>query len=70
MHKLRYLRGLLVVTQLAALLLGHALPDMRAKDRHDAVVELHRVLGVEIQRPVDAVGGVPLLLLALGVELQ
>ena len=70
MHKLRYLRGLLVVAQAAALLLGHALPDMRAKDRHDAVVELHRVLGVEIQRPVDAVGGVPLLLLALGIELQ
>src|SRR5206468_1226261 len=44
------------------------IPHVRAEDRHGAVVHLHRVLGVEVERPVDALRRVPLLLLALVVE--
>src|SRR5271166_2387308 len=69
-HELRDLRGLQVVAHLAALLLGHPVPNVGTKDRNDAVVEHHRVLGVEIERPVDPFPGVPLLLFALIVKLQ
>src|SRR6516225_2393497 len=69
-HELRDLRGLQVMARLAPLLPGHPAPDIGAEYWDDAVVEHHRVLGVEIERPVDPFGGVPLLLLALVVELQ
>ena len=55
---------------MAAFGLGHPVPNVGAEDRDDSVVEHHRVLGVEIERPVDPFRGVPLLLLALVIELQ
>ena len=70
MHELRDLRGLQVVAYLAALLVGHAVPDVGAVDRDHPVVEQHRVFRVEILRPVDPLGGIPLLLLAFGIKLQ
>ena len=70
MHELRDRRGLLVVADLDLLLVGQPVPDIGAEDRDGTVVELHRVLGIEILRPVDAQRRVPLLLLALVVELQ
>jgi len=69
-HELRDLRSLQVMARLAALLLGHPVPDIGAEDRDDPVVEHHRVFRVEIERPVDALGGVPLLLFSLVVKLQ
>jgi len=69
-HELRDRRGLQVMTNPPALLLVHPVPQFRAEDVQDAVVEHHRVLGIKIERPVDPIGGVPLLLLALGIELQ
>src|SRR6185312_14337041 len=70
MHELRDAGGLLMVTDLAPLLVGEPPPDIGAEDRDHPVVELHRVLGIELLRPVDAQRRVPLLLLALVVELQ
>ncbi len=70
MHELRDRRGLLVMADLDLLLVGQPAPDLGAEDRDGTVIELHRVLGIELLRPVDAQRGVPLLLLALVVELQ
>ena len=58
------------MTNPAALLLVHAVPQVGAEDVDDPVVEHHRVFRIEVERPVDPLGGVPLLLLALGIELQ
>ena len=53
-----------------ALLLVHAVPQVGSVNVDDPVVEHHRVFRIEVERPVDALGGVPLLLFALGIELQ
>src|SRR5207248_10924462 len=49
---------------------GEVGPECRAAGRDEAVVGLLRILGVEVLRPVEAGGGVPLLLVALVVERQ
>src|SRR5579875_2593549 len=54
----------------ATLGFGHPVPQIAAPDLDDPVVEQHRVFRVEVERPVDPLGGVPLLLLAFSVELQ
>ena len=69
-HELRERLRLLMVTQVHLLLVGELVPECRAEDRDEAVVDLLRILGIEVLRPVDARGGVPLLLLALVVERQ
>ncbi len=69
-HELRERLRLLVVSQVHALLVRELLPDRRAEDRDQPVVDLLRILRIEILRPVDAHGGVPLLLLALVVEAE
>ncbi len=70
MNELGYLRRLQVMANLTPLLLVHPVPDVGAEDVDDPVVEHHRVLRIEVERPVDPFGRVPLLLLALGIELQ
>ena len=67
---LERMRGLQVMAHLPALFFVHPVPQIRAEDVDDPVVQHHRVLRIEIERPVDPVGRVPLLLLALGIELQ
>src|SRR5262245_21752916 len=47
-----------------------AVPDVGAVDLHRAIVQAHGIVGVEVGRPVDAYGRVPLLLLALVIEAQ
>src|SRR5687768_2510756 len=56
------------MAELDLLLVGEAIPDGRAVDRDEAVVDLLWILGIEVDGPVDARGGIPLLLLALVVE--
>src|SRR5215831_17103157 len=70
MHELGNLRSLQVMANLPPLFFVHAVPQVSAIDVDDPVVEHHRVFRIEVERPVDAFGGVPLLLLALGIELQ
>jgi len=67
-HELREGLRLLVVAQVDLLLVRHLLPDRRAEDRDEPIVDLLGILGIEVLRPVDAGGRVPLLLLALVVE--
>ena len=69
-HELREGLRLLVVSQVDLLLVRHLVPERRAEDRDQPVVDLLGILRVEVLRPVDAGGRVPLLLLALVVERQ
>src|SRR5262245_26400475 len=54
--------------ELNALLAAHPLPQRRSEDGYVLVGEFLRILRVKIERPVDTVAGVPLLLLALFIE--
>src|SRR5271169_1401443 len=49
---------------------GHLVPKDGAEDVDDPVVEHHWVFRIEVLRPVDPFGRVPLLLFALGIELE
>src|SRR5438132_1543807 len=69
-HELREGLRLLVVAQVDLLLVRHLVPERRAEDRDQPVVDLLGILRVEVLRPVDAGGCVPLLLLAFVVERQ
>src|SRR5215472_10205137 len=69
-HELRERLRLQMMPHPRALLVGEPLPDRGAPDLHGTVVHHHRVLGIEILRPVDAGVRVPLLLLALVVQIQ
>src|SRR6185369_815411 len=52
------------------LLLRHAEVRAGAEDRHALVRQLLGILGIELLRPVDAFGGVPLARLSLLIEAQ
>jgi hypothetical protein len=69
-HELRELLGLQVPSQVGALLRRHPVPDVGAEDRDLLVGQLLRVLGIEVERPVDPRVAVPLPLLALLVQVQ
>src|SRR6201987_1757891 len=58
------------MANLPALLLVHAVPQVSTVNMDDPVVEHHRIFRIEVERPIDPLGGVPLLLLTLGIELQ
>ena len=70
MHELRDRVGLQVAAQPRPLLLGHPAPIVRVVDRDRLVLELHRIVRVELERPVEPRAGIPLLLLALFVEVE
>ncbi len=69
-HELGEGLGLEMVADTRPFLRREALPDGRAIDLDGPVVHHHGVLGIEILGPVEALGGIPLLLLALVVEGQ
>src|SRR3989442_2082184 len=50
------------------LLVGQPTPDGRAVDRNELVVDLLRVLRIEVERPIDPDRRIPLLLLALVIQ--
>src|SRR5438046_2485786 len=52
------------------LLVGHLAPVLSIEDRYGLVLELHRIVGIELERPVETRRGIPLLLLALLIELE
>ena len=66
-HELRQRPGHLLGAQLPDVLLAELLPDVRAVDRDLLVGEVLR-LGIDRGGPVERLGGVPLLALALLVE--
>src|SRR5713226_4124245 len=49
-------------------LVGQPTPDGRAVDRNEPVVDLLRVLRIEVERPIDPDRRIPLLLLALVIQ--
>src|SRR5688572_14917273 len=57
-----------MMAELDLFLRREPVPDGRAVDRDETVVDLLGILGVEVDRPVDTRGGIPLLLLALVIE--
>src|SRR5713226_4979627 len=69
-HELGEGLGLEMMADARPLLGGEALPDWGAIDLDGPVIHHHGVLGVEVLGPVDPLGGIPLLLLALVVEGQ
>jgi hypothetical protein len=70
MHELADRVALQVEAQPVLFLVGELRPDGRAIDRDGLVGEAHRIVLEQLLRPVDPRRGVPLLLLALLVELQ
>jgi hypothetical protein len=69
-HQLGNVPSLRVVAYVGLLFGREFLPHFRPVDRDHAIVELHRVLGIEVGAPVDPRGLVPLFLLGLAVQLQ
>src|SRR5712691_4829369 len=49
-------------------LVGQPTPDGRAVDRDESVVDLLRILRIEVERPIDPDRRIPLLLLALVIQ--
>ena len=64
------LLGLQMPPEVGALRRCHPVPDVGAEDRDLLVGKLLGILGIEVERPVDARVAVPLPLLALLVEAQ
>src|SRR5438876_2477190 len=56
------------MTEADLLLVGQPTPDGRAVDRNEPVVDLLRVLRIEVERPIDPDRRIPLLLLALVIQ--
>src|SRR6266571_3651645 len=56
------------MTEADLLLVGQPPPDGRAVDRNEPVVDLLRVLRIEVERPIDPDRRIPLLLLALVIQ--
>src|SRR5438067_3531294 len=52
------------------LLVGEALPGARTVDRYEVVGDPERIRQVDVAAPVDALGAVPLKILALLIEIQ
>ena len=69
-HELADRMALQVEAQPVLLLVGHLVPEGRAVDRDGLVVHAHRVALEQLLAPVEPGAGVPLLLLALLVEVQ
>ncbi len=69
-HELADRMALQVEAQPVALLLRHLVPERRAVDRDGLVGHAHRVAFEQLLAPVEPGAGVPLLLLALFVEIQ
>src|SRR5712691_10209021 len=56
------------MTDADLLLVGQPTPDGRAVDRNEPVVDLLRVLRIEVERPIDPDRRIPLLLLSLVIQ--
>src|SRR5439155_6251473 len=69
-HELGELLGLQMPPEVGALRRCHPVPDVGAEDRDLLVGKLLGILGIEVERPVDARVAVPLPVLALLVEVQ
>ena len=69
-HELAEAPRLDVAPELAALAVGHLVPPLRAEERVDLVGHADRVLGVDVERPVEAVAADPLAAGALVVQAE
>ena len=67
-QELRQRVGLEVAADLGAALVVEAIPQICAVDRDVRVRHPHRVVGIDVLRPVEALRRIPLLLLALAIE--
>src|SRR5216684_5560304 len=70
MHELRERLRLLMMTDLDLLVVGQPIPDARLEDGDEPVIDLLRVLRLELERPIDPDGRVPSLFLPLVIERQ
>ncbi len=68
MEELRKIVGLRMTPQVGLFLFGQALPDRRAEDGKILVGQFLGIFRIQIERPIDAVARVPLLLFALLIE--
>ena len=66
MHELRERLRLLMAPQVRALLVGQLVPDRRAEDRDQAIVDLLRVLGVDARAEFGQVPREPVILWGWG----